>query len=138
MKPEYIFTISAAMFGVLVTQLFWYQIIGEWVNSFFMVPYNIAVYIVPISFGFFAYIFSRHWYKKHKGKKNIIGASLAITIPSFLMYGVVHSAIASLSGNQGMLSLLYAYVLLGGMLFLPVSIIIGAFTAYLASICTNE
>jgi len=134
MKPEHLFTILAIVFGVLVTQLFWHQIIGEWVNSFFMVPYNIAIYVVPLSCGLFTFIFARHWYKKHKDKKTIIGASLAITIPSFFLYGVVHSVIASLAGsNQGLLSLLLAYVLLGSMLFLPVIVIFSIFTAYIAT-----
>jgi hypothetical protein len=134
MKPEHIFTASAVVFSVLVTQLFRHQIIGEWENSFFMVPYSIAIYVAPLSCGIFAFIFSRYWYIQHKYKNTIIGASLAITIPSFFLYGIVHSVVASLVGNsQEILSLFFAYVLFGGLLFLPAIIIFGIFTAYLAT-----
>lgn len=137
MKPEHIFALSAALFGVLVTQMFKYQLIGEWVNSFFMIPYDIAIYVAPISCSLFACAFSHYWYKMHKN--TIIGASLVITIPTFLSYGVVHSVIASLSeGGQSFISLIVAYIALGGVVFLPVIIIFGAVAAYFANNRTNK
>ena len=139
MKPEYIFTIFATAQGIVLTQVFSPNILGLWSDSFFLIPYTLAFYLVPMSSGALAYVFAKRWYSKHEFTSTILSAGVAISIPAFFLYGLVHSlTVGSIVGAHAIAPAYFAFTIFGSILFLPISIIMGIAAAYTIKINSSN
>jgi hypothetical protein len=132
--------LEALVFGLFATiqalgaVLYFSPVPGSfWGDTFFEIPYPLAIWAVPISCGSLAVLVSYWFLRNDRWRKRRVRLGLTVATFSFLAYAMLHVLLASFAGGFGVVSLLPAMILFGGIFFLPVSLVLSVIASFLGS-----
>lgn len=128
-----IFGVFASAQSILTVLYFSPNPGSVWGNTFFGIPYSLAVWVVPVICGILAVLVSHHLLRRDSWKKQRIRLGLAVATLCFLAYAFLHVLLAAFVGRSESPSLLLAILLFGGLFILPVSMAFSIVASVLGS-----
>lgn len=127
---EHIFGLVALAQGAATVVLYSPHGKGFLNNTFFEVPYPFAYVFVPLSCTILGYFSSRYWLKNLGKSASAVRQGVAVAVTAFFAYGLLHFVVVAVFNNVALAAaVFFAFLVFGGILFLPVSVVLAIIAA---------